>query len=174
MAGQTVPVCNFADSTAGFRLNLLFMTFLVRIMSKLKLNRGFALLSLDRMVDGREKERQEAGEVRVEEIIRKYYEKLARVFLVISTIIASLSFTAAINPPGGYKDKGIVFLRENGNFKKFMLFDLLALGFSSSSIIIHCLAAYLSATRATYPRQLAYLLTFVSILSMILAFWSGK
>ena len=41
-------------------------------MSKLKLNRGFALLSLDRMVDGREKERQEAGEVRVEEIIRKY------------------------------------------------------------------------------------------------------
>ena len=54
-----------------------------------------------------------------------------------------------------------------------MLFDLLAFGFSSSSIIIHCLAAYLSATRATYPRQLAYLLTFVSILSMTLAFWSG-
>ncbi|KAF3959043.1 hypothetical protein CMV_016107 [Castanea mollissima] len=145
----------------------------VRIMSKLKLNRGFALLSLDRMVDGREKERQEAGEVRVGEIIRKYYEKLSRVFLVISTIIASLSFTAAINPPGGYKGKGIAFLRENDNFKKFMLFDLLAFGFSSSSIIIHCLAAYLSATRTTYPRQLAYLLTFVSILSMTLAFWSG-
>ncbi|KAL4596837.1 hypothetical protein ACB092_12G192400 [Castanea dentata] len=142
-------------------------------MSKLKLNRGFALLSLDRMVDGREKERQEAGEVRVGEIIRKYYEKLSRVFLVISTIIASLSFTAAINPPGGYKGKGIAFLRENDNFKKFMLFDLLAFGFSSSSIIIHCLAAYLSATRTTYPRQLAYLLTFVSILSMTLAFWSG-
>ena len=142
-------------------------------MSKLKLNRGFALLSLDRMVDGREKERQEAGEVRVEEIKGKYYEKLSHVFLVISTIIATLSFTAAINPPGGYKDKGIAFLRENGNFKKFMLFDLLAFGFSSSSIIIHCLAAYLSATRATYPRQLAYLLTFVSILRMTSAFWSG-
>ena len=78
-------------------------------MSKLKLNRGFALLSLDRMVDGREKERQEAGEVRVEEIKGKYYEKLSHVFLVISTIIATLSFTAAINPPGGYKDKGIAF-----------------------------------------------------------------
>ena len=73
----------------------------------------------------------------------------------------------------GYKDKGMAFLRQNENFKKFMLFDLLAFGFSSSSIIIHCLAAYLSDTRATYPRQLAYLLTFVSILSIILAFWSG-
>ena len=98
---------------------------------------------------------------------------MSHVFLVIFTIIASLSFTAAINPPGGYKDKGIAFLRENGNFKNFMLFDLLAFGFSSSSIIIHCLAAYLSATRAIYPRQLAYLLTFVSILNMILAFWNG-
>ena len=103
------------------------------------------------MVDGQEKERQEVGEVKVEEIIRKYYEKLSRVFLVISIIIASLSFTAAINPPGGYKDKGIAFLRENENFKKFMLFDLLAFGFSSSSIIIHCLAAYISATHVTYP-----------------------
>ena len=63
--------------------------------------------------------------------------------------------------------------KRNGKFKKFMLFDLLTFGFSSSPIIIHCLAAYLLATRATYLRQLAYLLTFVSILSMILAFWSG-
>ena len=79
-------------------------------MSKLKLNRGFALLSLDRMVNRREKERQEAGEVRVEEIIRKYFEKLSHVFLVI--------FTAAINPPGGYKDKGIAFLREKWKLQK--------------------------------------------------------
>lgn len=88
----------------------------------------------------------------------------------------SLQVSASQQPSTRLEDtktKGIAFLRENGNFKKFMLFDLLAFGFSSSAIIIHCLAAYLSASRATYPRQLACLLTFVSILSMTLAFWNG-
>ncbi|XP_060974335.1 ankyrin repeat-containing protein At5g02620-like [Cannabis sativa] len=55
--------------------------------------------------------------------------------LIVATIIATITFAAGVQIPGGYNDQGMAILRENPSFKNFIVSN--SYGFSLSSASIH-------------------------------------
>lgn len=109
---------------------------------------------------------------------------------LLATIIATVTFAAAFQVPGGYESEGpfhgLPVLRHKALFKLFLIFDALAFGLSSSSIFLHFLASLLGPgsaifmhvkkdkkKRANLLLQIAQSLTFYSILAIVGTFFSG-
>lgn len=102
-------------------------------------------------------------------------KNLAQVNLIVATIIASITFAAAITMPGGYKDEtGIPILNEKPHFRYFLAFNSLAFGLSASSMSIHFIfplcSKILGDINYSYPSALLVFLADCSIFSSVLAF----
>lgn len=52
--------------------------------------------------------------------------------LVVATIIATVTFSAAFQVPGGYNNYGIAVLRRAKQFRLYMLYDALSFGFAAA------------------------------------------
>ena len=65
--------------------------------------------------------------------------------LLVATIIASVTFTAAFTAPGGYESGGInpglAVLCKQAAFKGFVISNALAFGFSTASILVYMFSA---------------------------------
>ncbi|CAL9016721.1 unnamed protein product [Prunus brigantina] len=57
-------------------------------------------------------------------IEHKRQKSLSNFNLVVTTLIATVTFTAAINPPGGFKSDGKLVLSEDPFFQAFQIFNL--------------------------------------------------
>ncbi len=102
------------------------------------------------------------------------FKDMANVNLLVATIIATVTFAAAFQVPGGFNDKGLAILRENEVFINFLIFDSLAFGFSAVSIFVNFAYPFLAkATRVTYPIIYSLVLTELSLVCMVLAFIGG-
>lgn len=66
------------------------------------------------------------------------FESMTNVFMA-ATIIASITYSAAMQVPGGYNNDGIPNLESNATFKKFFLSNLIAFRFSANAVMV-CLA----------------------------------
>ncbi|KAF3452316.1 hypothetical protein FNV43_RR02749 [Rhamnella rubrinervis] len=101
--------------------------------------------------------------------------------ILIATIIATVTFSAAFQAPGGYESdgphQGLPLFRNKPGFNSFIIFDSLAFGLSSGSIFLHFLASITdhgnSTSARNYCLQTALASTFYSILAMIGAFISA-
>nr|POF04427.1 isoform 2 of protein accelerated cell death 6 [Quercus suber] len=99
---------------------------------------------------------------------------LANFNLVVATIIATVTFAAAFQVPGGTGGDGLANLREKGTFVKFLIYDSLAFGFSAVSIFANFAYPFLAkATRITYPIMFSLVLTEFSLICLVLAFIEG-
>ncbi|KAL0005501.1 hypothetical protein SO802_013062 [Lithocarpus litseifolius] len=163
------------------------------IMSNLK--RHNVLWSLDTMVDRQTKKvksskaegtgaansSEENGKKDKEDDNKKAKEDkkddikdLANFNLVVATIIATVTFAAAFQVPGGTGGEGLATLREKGSFVKFLIYDSLAFGFSAVSIFANFAYPFLAkATRITYPIMFSLVLTEFSLICLVLAFIEG-
>ena len=60
--------------------------------------------------------------------------------LLVATIIATVTFTAAFTVPGGYEsgdiNQGLAVLSKQAAFKVFVIANALAFGFSTASILV--------------------------------------
>ncbi|PON62933.1 Transmembrane protein [Trema orientale] len=108
---------------------------------------------------------------------------------LIATIIATVTFAAAFQVPGGYESggpfQGLPVLRHRTLFKLFLIFDALAFGLSSSSMFLHFVATMfgpgsallvfkkVKKDRTNLFLQVAQFLTFYSILAIVATFFSG-
>nr|XP_023917377.1 protein ACCELERATED CELL DEATH 6-like [Quercus suber] len=93
---------------------------------------------------------------------------------VVATIIATVTFAAAFQVPGGTGGDGLANLREKGTFVKFLIYDSLAFGFSAVSIFANFAYPFLAkATRITYPIMFSLVLTEFSLICLVLAFIEG-
>nr|XP_023920741.1 ankyrin repeat-containing protein At5g02620-like [Quercus suber] len=163
------------------------------IMSNLE--RHYVLWSLDTMVDrqtikvknpkaegtGAANSSEENGKKdREDDNMKAKKEKkddikdLANFNLVVATIIATVTFAAAFQVPGGTGGDGLATLREKGSFVKFLIYDSLAFGFSAVSIFANFAYPFLAkATRITYPIMFSLVLTEFSLICLVLAFIEG-
>lgn len=155
-----------------------------------KLNRDDFLLSLEQMIDrqtisepaevlrnaGLERDRTKVVKQTAEEAVysRLDVQNIANINLLVATIIATVTFSAAIQVPGGYDSEGVAILSKKEDFRTFMIYDSMAFGFSVLSMFIHFLAAFFTKfTSIAYPIMCVFMLTVLSLLSMFLAFVQG-
>jgi len=170
---------------------------LVTVFSKIlqdiiisKLNRDDFLLSLEQMVDrqtisepaevlrnaGLELDRTQVVKQTAEEAVysRLDVQNIAYINLLVVTIIATVTFSAAIQVPGGYDSEGVVILSKKEDFRTFMIYDSMAFGFSVLSMFIHFLAAFFTKfTSIAYPIMCVFMSTVLSLLSTFFAFVQG-
>ncbi|XP_042487369.1 protein ACCELERATED CELL DEATH 6-like [Macadamia integrifolia] len=119
----------------------------------------------------------EAGEARKDDISRRLKDK-ASIHLLVATLIATVSFAAGINMPGGYKGdgpyQGMANLTKKPVFQVFVVSNSLAFCFSAASIAIHFM---IIIERRVINRAVlllcALFLTFVGLVGMVTAFISG-
>ena len=154
-----------------------------------KLNRDDFLLSLEQMVDrqtisepaevlrnaGLQLDRTNVKQTAEEAVYSRLdVQNIANINLLVATIIATVTFSAAIQVPGGYDSEGVVILSKKEDFRTFMIYDSMAFGFSVLSMFIHFLAAFFTKfTSIAYPIMCVFMLTVLSLLSMFLAFVQG-
>ena len=98
--------------------------------------------------------------------------------VLVTTLITTVTFAAAFQVPGGYDDKGKSILLKDQQFKYFLICDSLAFGTSTASLFIYFgmpLLQRLTPGARYIILQLAWLLSMVSLLSMLFAspFWLG-
>ena len=101
--------------------------------------------------------------------------------LLVATIIATVTFTAAFTVPGGYEsggdNQGLAILSKQAAFKVFVIANALAFGFSTASILVYTYSAnirrVLLLTDRKRKTELALLLAYYSIIAMLIAFISG-
>ncbi|WCJ17821.1 Ankyrin repeat family protein [Euphorbia peplus] len=104
------------------------------------------------------------------------YLKFPEVFLVVATIVTTVSFSAAFTVPGGYVTdgaaKGNPILADKAAFKAFLIFNIVSFFFSLSAVYFQGCAAFAEQIRARYEKfQLMSL--GIAIVALALAFSSG-
>ncbi|KAK7826171.1 ankyrin repeat-containing protein [Quercus suber] len=101
--------------------------------------------------------------------------------LLVATIIATVTFTAAFTVPGGYEsgavNSGSAVLSKRAAFKAFMIADAVAFASSSASILIYMYSANIRRALPFSDRrrktELALLLSEFSISALLIAFMTG-
>ena len=169
-----------------------------------KLNRDDIRLSLERIVDRhtvevqtldteghgqliQETERNEPAEqnkvkgtaliatknkrLKKQEAIRKMVD----LNFVVATIIASVTYAAVIQMPGGYDNDGEANLKKNKDFKIFMIFNICAFVFSLLSMLFHFCIGRVSLNSSTglIYASLCFTFTQFSLLGITGAFFSS-
>ncbi|KAA0063588.1 protein ACCELERATED CELL DEATH 6-like [Cucumis melo var. makuwa] len=94
--------------------------------------------------------------------------------LVVATIIATVTFSAAFQVPGGYNNNGIAVLRRAKQFRLYMLYDALSFGFAAASMFITFFTGLFGVGSGfSYPRRWMTFLTGLSVWFMVFAFMMG-
>ncbi|THG04824.1 hypothetical protein TEA_008037 [Camellia sinensis var. sinensis] len=99
--------------------------------------------------------------------------------LIVATLIATVTFTAAFTMPGGYNgndgpNQGMAVLRRAYFFKFFMVADTMAMSFSISAVLIHFFAAI--TNNRDEVEKLVYIAAYLIIcatIAMMFAFIAG-
>ncbi|KAF3434250.1 hypothetical protein FNV43_RR25353 [Rhamnella rubrinervis] len=104
-----------------------------------------------------------------------------KINLLICTIIATVSFAATVQVPGGYvsgekKNNGLAVLRRHKYFNYFLIYDTLSFTFSVFSMAMMLFRAMFLKKSSVISNSLSRTLTFftlISIISMMVAFMYG-
>ncbi|CBI35187.3 unnamed protein product, partial [Vitis vinifera] len=118
-------------------------------------------------------------EIMKEKQLRSHRLKdISNTHLLVATLIATVTFAAGFTLPGGYNDegpdKGKAVLSTKIAFKAFLLSDGIAFYCSTAAVFLH----FFASLERNYHLLLRFIkfsaiLTYVSILGMVIAFTSG-
>lgn len=97
--------------------------------------------------------------------------------LLIATLIATVTFTAALAPPGGYGDDGKMILRDNTNFRWFQSFNYMSFVLSLMVLLHESVVPFLGRLGSKVSKLVALFkpesLTVVSLYGMLIAIVAG-
>lgn len=104
----------------------------------------------------------------------KIWSQVSDANLVVATIIATVTFSAAFQVPGGYNSNGIAVLRRAKQFRLYMIYDALSFGFAAASMFVTFFTGLFGVDSGfSYPRRWVTLLTGLSVWFMVFAFMMG-
>ncbi|XP_058005549.1 ankyrin repeat-containing protein ITN1 isoform X3 [Hevea brasiliensis] len=121
----------------------------------------------------------EAEPVRQKKDASEHMKEIGNVYILVATIIATVTFAASLTLPGGYysddqDSQGMAILSKKSGFRVFVIANSFAFGLSTASMFLHFGASgvkrdYTAACLAKY----AALFNKWSIYAMVLAFLAG-
>ncbi|KAJ0102118.1 hypothetical protein Patl1_05794 [Pistacia atlantica] len=105
------------------------------------------------------------------------FEKTKDSELVVATLIATVTFTAALTMPGGYQsekgpDQGTAFLSRKAAFQAFVLTDATAFVLSLAAVFLHFVASW-NLSALWFYRAYARFLIRLAIVAIVVAFSTG-
>ncbi|XVF31063.1 hypothetical protein REPUB_Repub16aG0113000 [Reevesia pubescens] len=105
-------------------------------------------------------------------------QNIASINLLVTTLIATVSFAAGFTMPGGYNsggpDEGMAILSRKSAFRVFVISNALAFCFSSTSMFIHYCKSFVEKLDVlAFFTYITSLLTSYGITAMVIAFISG-
>lgn len=101
-------------------------------------------------------------------------KRSSETFLLIATIISTVTFQAAFQVPGGYNSEGQPNLSGDMSYKSFLLYNSVSFGLSAFLMFFHFIVAFFPQRfRVPYPRLLILLVSEFSLTFMISAFMSA-
>ncbi|KAJ0102114.1 hypothetical protein Patl1_05790 [Pistacia atlantica] len=105
------------------------------------------------------------------------FEKTKDSEMVVATLIATVTFTAALTMPGGYRsekgpDQGTAFLSRKAAFQAFVITDATAFVLSLAAVFIHFFAAR-NLSALWFFRAYTRLLISLAIVAVVVAFSTG-
>ena len=112
------------------------------------------------------------------EIRTQRLKHISNTHLLVATLIATVTFAAGFSLPGGFSDegpdKGKAVFSTKLAFKAFLLLDGIAFYCSTAAVLLH----FFASLEQNYHLLLRFIkfsaiLTYVSILGMVIAFSSG-
>ncbi|XP_050377099.1 ankyrin repeat-containing protein NPR4-like [Argentina anserina] len=108
------------------------------------------------------------------------YKEIKESHLVVSTLIATVTFAAGFTVPGGYQsekgpDQGFAILSRNAAFQAFVITNTLAMTMSSCAVLIRFFIPLQRRefTFGTVPFGTAIFLTMYALVAMVVAFLTG-
>ncbi|XP_038877254.1 LOW QUALITY PROTEIN: ankyrin repeat-containing protein NPR4-like [Benincasa hispida] len=102
------------------------------------------------------------------------WSELSDANLVVATIIATVTFSAAFQVPGGYQSDGMAVLRKEKYFRLYLISDALSFGFAAASMFVTFFTGLFGANSGfSYPRRWVTFLTGISVWFMVFAFMLG-
>ncbi|OMO96256.1 hypothetical protein COLO4_15396 [Corchorus olitorius] len=112
---------------------------------------------------------------------RPSYQQLqgiASINLLVTTLIATVSFAAGFTVPGGYRsdgpDAGMAILSRKSAFRVFVITNALAFCFSCASMFLHYFKSFVEKLDAlAFYTYMTTLLTSYAITALVMAFISG-
>ncbi|OMO96227.1 hypothetical protein COLO4_15400 [Corchorus olitorius] len=112
---------------------------------------------------------------------RPSYEQIksmASINLLVTTLIATVSFAAGFTVPGGYRsdgpDAGMAILSRKSAFRVFVITNALAFCFSCASMFLHYFKSFVEKLDAlAFYTYMTTLLTSYAITALVMAFISG-
>ncbi|KAK8490735.1 hypothetical protein V6N11_034953 [Hibiscus sabdariffa] len=105
-------------------------------------------------------------------------QNIASINLLVTTLIATVSFAAGFTMPGGYKsdgiEQGMAILSRKTAFRVFVIANALAFCFSTTSMFLHYCKSFVEKLDVhAFYTYLTTLLTSYGITAMVIAFVSG-
>ncbi|KAK8995439.1 hypothetical protein V6N11_069870 [Hibiscus sabdariffa] len=105
-------------------------------------------------------------------------QNIASINLLVTTLIATVSFDAGFTMPGGYKsdgiEQGMAILSRKTAFRVFVIANALAFCFSTTSMFLHYCKSFVEKLDVhAFYTYLTTLLTSYGITAMVIAFVSG-
>ncbi|XWS42534.1 hypothetical protein CRYUN_Cryun16bG0022600 [Craigia yunnanensis] len=105
-------------------------------------------------------------------------QHIASINLLVTTLIATVSFAAGFTMPGGYKsdgpEEGMAILSRKSAFRVFVIANALAFCFSTTSMFLHYCKSFVEKLDVlSFYTYITSLLTSYGITAMVIAFVSG-
>ncbi|XP_062014442.1 ankyrin repeat-containing protein At5g02620-like [Rosa rugosa] len=101
-------------------------------------------------------------------------DRISEINLLVATLIATVTFAAALAPPGGYGDNGKMILQQNTNFQIFQTFNTISFIFSLTVLLLEAFKAYWGSKFPNFLRLKPGGLIMGSLVGMIFAFPLGS
>ncbi|PPD70421.1 hypothetical protein GOBAR_DD32694 [Gossypium barbadense] len=128
--------------------------------------------------DGRKTRSTEPEPAAIKKPSSDQLHTIASINLLVTTLIATISFAAGFTMPGGYKSdgpgEGMAILSRKLAFRVFVIANALAFCFSSTSMFLHYCKSFVEKLDAhAFYMYITSLLTSYGITAMVIAFVSG-